>query len=91
MATQKLIVRGPYSYCRNPMTFGTDLFYLGIAIWLGSFSTIGLGLVYPAGILIYIKLVEEKELEERFGYEYIEYKRRTPFLLPRIREKGWMK
>jgi protein-S-isoprenylcysteine O-methyltransferase Ste14 len=88
MATQKLIVKGPYAYCRNPMMLGTDLFYLGIAIWLGSFSAMGLGLVYPVGILIYIKGIEEKELEERFGSEYLEYKKRTPFLLPRMGKRN---
>jgi len=87
MATQKLIVQGPYTYCRNPMTLGTAIFYLGVAIWLGSFSAIGLSLVYPVGILIYIKLIEEKELEERFGSEYLDYKRRTPFLIPHLWEK----
>jgi protein-S-isoprenylcysteine O-methyltransferase Ste14 len=88
MPTQKFVVREPYTYCRNPMTLGTALFYLGVAIWLGSFSAVGLGLVYPVGILIYIKLIEEKELEERFGSEYLEYKKRTPFLIPRLRKKG---
>jgi protein-S-isoprenylcysteine O-methyltransferase Ste14 len=87
MATQKLVVKEPYTYCRNPMTLGTTLFYLGVAIWLGSFSAIGLGLVYPVGILIYIKLIEEKELEERFGSEYLEYKRRTPFFIPGLGKK----
>jgi protein-S-isoprenylcysteine O-methyltransferase Ste14 len=33
----------------------------------------------------YIKL-EEKELEARFGEEYKEYKRKTPFLIPKIRK-----
>ena len=84
MATQKLIVKGPYTYCRNPMTLGTDLFYLGVALWLGSISALGLSLVYPVGILIYIKLVEERELEKRFGSEYLEYRRNTPFLIPKI-------
>ncbi len=88
MATQKLVVKEPYTYCRNPMTLGTALYYLGVAIWLGSISAIGLGLIYPVGILIYIKQIEEKELEERFGSEYLEYKRRTPFLIPRLRKKG---
>jgi len=32
----------------------------------------------------YIKLIEEKELIERFGSEYLEYKQKTPFLIPRI-------
>ena len=85
MATQKLVIKAPYTYCRNPMTLGTGVFYLGIAIWLGSISAVGLGLVYPVGILIYIKLIEEKELEDRFGSEYLGYKKKTPFLIPGIR------
>ena len=87
VATQRLVISGPYTYCRNPMTLGTTLFYLGVAIWLGSPSSVGLGLVYPVGILIYIKLIEEKELEERFGSEYLDYKRRTPFLIPHFMKK----
>jgi protein-S-isoprenylcysteine O-methyltransferase Ste14 len=85
MATQKLVVKRPYTYCRNPMTLGTTAFYLGVATWTGSISALILALIYPVGILIYIKLVEEKELEQRFGLEYLEYKRRTPFLIPRFR------
>jgi protein-S-isoprenylcysteine O-methyltransferase Ste14 len=85
MATQELVVKRPYTYCRNPMTLGTTAFYLGIAIWTGSLSALVLAFVYPVGILIYIKLVEEKELEQRFGLEYLEYKRRTPFVIPRFR------
>jgi protein-S-isoprenylcysteine O-methyltransferase Ste14 len=85
MSTQKLVVKRPYTYCRNPMTLGTTVFYLGIAIWTGSPSALGLSLIYPVIVLIYIKLIEEKELEQRFGVEYLEYKRRTPFLLPRFR------
>ena len=84
MATQKLVVKRPYTYCRNPMTLGTTAFYLGIAIWTGSLSALILALIYPVGISIYIKLLEEKELEQRFGLEYLEYKRRTPFLIPRF-------
>jgi len=87
MATQKLVVKRPYTYCRNPMTLGTTVFYLGIAIWTGSLSALGLSLIYPVGILIYIKLIEERELEQRFGPEYLEYKWRTPFLIPRLRQK----
>jgi len=88
MATQTLVIKRPYTYCRNPMTLGTTLFYLGVAIWIGSISAIGLALIYPIGILIYIKFFEEKELEDRFGLEYLDYKRRTPFLIPRFRKPG---
>jgi protein-S-isoprenylcysteine O-methyltransferase Ste14 len=86
IATQRLVIKGPYKYCRNPMTLGTMMVYLGVAIWLGSFSGLALALIYPVGILIYIKLIEEKELEDRFGSEYVEYKKKTPFLIPRLRK-----
>jgi len=85
MATQKLVIKRPYTYCRNPMALGTTAFYLGVATWTGSISALILALIYPVGILVYIKLVEEKELEQRFGLEYLEYKRRTRFLIPRFR------
>jgi protein-S-isoprenylcysteine O-methyltransferase Ste14 len=42
MATQQLIVQPPYSYCRNPMALGAIMLYLGIAIWLGSLSALGM-------------------------------------------------
>ena len=88
MATQKLVVKRPYTYYRNPMTLGTTAYYLGVAIWTGSLSALLLAMIYPMGISIYIKLVEEKELEQRFGLEYLEYKRRTPFVVPRFQNPG---
>jgi protein-S-isoprenylcysteine O-methyltransferase Ste14 len=38
-------------------------------------------------LLLYVKGIEEKELPQRFGEEYLEYKRRTPFLIPRFWKK----
>lgn len=87
--TQKLIIRKPYSYCRNPMSLGTILLYLGIAIWIGSPSAFGLTLILAVFLATYNKLIEERELEERFCAEYLKYKQRTPFLLPRPRKGGW--
>ena len=82
IATQKLIVNGPYKYCRNPMTLGTILYYLGIGVLIGSLTSIGFTLLILALLVIYVKVVEEKELEARFGEEYRRYKQRTPFLIP---------
>jgi len=39
--------------------------------------------IFSAIILSYIKFIEEKELEQRYGDEYVEYKKRTPFIIPR--------
>jgi protein-S-isoprenylcysteine O-methyltransferase Ste14 len=83
VATRRLITTGPYDYSRNPMATGTTMVYTGIAVCMGSLSAVVLASIYPLAIILYTKLVEEKELERRFGSEYVAYKRRTPFLIPR--------
>jgi len=87
MPTQRLIVKPPFTYCRNPMTLGTIVGYLGIGIWLGSFSTIAIVVLFGALLLLYVKFIEEKELEARFGPDYLAYKKKTPFLLPRVTKR----
>lgn len=84
MPTQKLLVSGPFKQCRNPMTFGTIFLYLGIGIIIGSLSSIAIVILFAALLLTYIKLVEERELEARFGQEYLDYKKTTPLIIPRI-------
>ncbi len=90
--TKRLITSGPYKYCRNPMVFGTLLFYVGLSVIFNAVSAI-LMLVplISIPILIFIKLVEEKELEIRFGQDYLEYKERTPFsdTTSRSKERMW--
>ncbi len=85
MPTRKLITEGPYAFCRNPMTLGIIIYYTGISVWLSSLLSFGLTLVFILLSISYIKLVEEKELEMRFGDEYKKYKERTPFLVPGLK------
>jgi len=87
MATQQLITQKPYSYCRNPMALGAIVAYLGVAILIGSISAVVLVLLGAALLLTYIKLLEEKEMELRFGEAYQEYRKQTPFLIPRFRRR----
>jgi protein-S-isoprenylcysteine O-methyltransferase Ste14 len=87
IAAQKLVVGGPFEYCRNPMSFGIFLFYGGIGIWVGSISAIVIVLLFAILLVAYIKVFEEKELETRLGNEYSKYKRDTPFLIPRLRRE----
>jgi protein-S-isoprenylcysteine O-methyltransferase Ste14 len=35
-------------------------------------------------LLAYIRLVEEKEMAARFGEAYPAYRRRVPFIIPRL-------
>jgi len=81
---KKLIVTGPYRLCRNPMQLGVIIYYLGVGTLLGSME-IGLAM-FLLGLAIggaYHKFVEEKELRLRFGEEYEEYRKKTPFLIPK--------
>ena len=84
MPTQKLIIVGPYSFTRNPMVLGVIIWVIGLGVLINSFSFMVIGLINPLLYLVYIKLVEEKELETRFTKDYLEYKRKTSFLLPNI-------
>lgn len=86
MPTRRLVVLGPFRYCRNPMTFGTLLFYLGMGVWVGSVFAVCFTSLFVVLLIIYIKVVEERELELRFGEEYLQYKRVTSFILPRPRK-----
>lgn len=82
LPTKKLLMVGPFKYCRNPMTLGTIIAYAGIAILIGSFSALGSVAIFAAILVCYLKIIEEKELQMRFGSEYIEYKKKTPFIIP---------
>ncbi len=88
MATQNLVVQKPFSYCRNPMSFGTILFYVGVSVWIGSLSAFALTLLFSVLLIIYLKIIEERELKMRFGSEYTGYKQNTPFLIPRLKESS---
>ena len=84
LPTQRLLTTGPFRYCRNPMTLGTIFVYLGLSVAAATLVGAGIILALATILLIYLKRVEEKELAERFGEEYLRYKRDVPFIIPRV-------
>ncbi len=87
--TQRLVVEGPYKLCRNPMKLGAISYYLGVGTLFDSLTT-GIA-CFVVGLVIgtfYHKAVEEKELLMRFGEDYEEYKKSTPFLIPRLNRRS---
>ena len=84
MPTQELLTEGPFRYCRNPMTLGAILAYLGIGIAARTIAGTVLVFSLAASLVVYLKRLEEGELAERFGEAYLAYKRETPFIIPRL-------
>jgi protein-S-isoprenylcysteine O-methyltransferase Ste14 len=81
---REFVVRGPYRFVRNPMISGVILVLFGEAsvlvslphaVWAASFLTLN---------LLYIPLVEEPQLERRFGEAYRDYCRNVRRFVPRL-------
>jgi len=76
--TKHFLQNGPYRYVRNPMMLGFFLYLLGWAFLCnkgGAFLAVAVLIVF---FLAEIKLIEEPELEKRFGDAYREYMNKTP-------------
>lgn len=82
---RRLVIRGPYRYVRNPMISGVVMALFGEALVLLSRPHLQWALIFLGLNAVYIPLVEEPFLAERFGAEYREYCRHVPRLLPRWR------
>lgn len=78
-----LVVAGAYRYVRNPMISGVLLVLIGEALLLLSWSHVMWALIFFVINAIYIPLIEEPRLAERFGESYREYCQHVPRLLPR--------
>ena len=85
-AKGKLVTTGIYRYVRHPQYLGFLLITLGMNVWWLTIITLAL---WPVLAIVYYKLakIEEKDAEEKFGEEYLKYKRTVPRFIPRIRRK----
>jgi protein-S-isoprenylcysteine O-methyltransferase Ste14 len=82
---RKLVVHGPYRYVRNPMISGVIFVICGEALLLRSRSIGEWAALFAVINLIYIPLLEEPQLAQRFGDAYDEYRRHVPRIIPRLR------
>lgn len=87
--TKRLVVSGPYLYCRNPMISGVLMVLIGesllfysyrLLVWAGCFFLIN---------TLYFLIKEEPDLEKRFGADYRRYKKLAPRWIPRLRPIQW--
>jgi len=82
----KVVASGPYAYIRNPMLTGVFVVFFGLGFLFRSISLAFI--ITPLLVLLNVwelRALEEPELEKRLGPEYVEYRKRVPMFLPRLR------
>jgi len=75
--TTGLVTNGMYSISRNPMYLGMLIMLFGFAVYLGQLTPF---LVLPAFYLVITEMQikpEEEILEQKFGKEFLDYKRKV--------------
>lgn len=82
-AKGELVTGGVYRYVRHPQYGGLILITIGMLI---QWPTIVTFLMWPILMAVYYRLAkkEEKELQVKFGNEYLEYKKKVPAFIPKI-------
>jgi len=81
-----LMVEGIYKYIRHPQYVGFLMITMGLNVmWLTIITLI----MWPILVALYWHLAkkEDKDMEEQFGEEFLEYKRRVPGFIPRLRSR----
>ena len=79
---RRLVITGPYRYVRNPMAVAGIAQGVAVGMLLGSWMVVAYSLV---GSLLWNTLVrplEEADLEQRFGAEFVAYRDRVTCWIP---------
>ncbi|MHA1292299.1 MAG: methyltransferase family protein [Promethearchaeota archaeon] len=86
----KLIKEGIFKRTRHPMYLGILLIYLAFVFLTISFVCL-ISWIFIAIIMNKMASYEEKDLENIFGEEYLEYKKSVPKWIPKFKEKNKIK
>lgn len=81
--TKKLMTKGPYGFCRNPMLLGAFLYLLAVGIFLNAIFSIAFPVAFILFMTWEVKRYEEPRLQKDFGEEYVRYKKNTFMFFPK--------
>lgn len=83
--TEELTTGGPYAFVRHPLYVGSFLHAVGFCFMSGQWLSFAFAI--PIFVLLYGAAVstEEAMLRKIFGERYVEYGRRVPRFVPRLR------
>ncbi len=79
-----LVVAGPYRFSRNPMYLSALIAWLGWTIFYGSPSILAALVLLWSVFAIRVIPSEERQLQQMFGDDYLDYKRSVPRWLGRV-------
>jgi protein-S-isoprenylcysteine O-methyltransferase Ste14 len=78
---ERLLVRGPYAYTRNPMYLGHVIYLIGLTLtfrsWLAALITIAVAIWFHRRVL-----TDEQNLTRRLGAPYVSYMRSVKRWIP---------
>ncbi len=78
-----LVKKGPFAVVRHPTYLAHNMIFLGAFLITGMLTAGLIAILDFFTIHVIIIPLEEKELQSRFGDEYVEYKRRVPKFFPK--------
>ena len=81
----RFVSRGPFSVVRHPTYLAHTMMFLGVFLFTEVIATGVLTIIDLLMVHILIIPLEDRELSDRFGDEYKNYKNRTPRFFPGIR------
>lgn len=79
-----LATTGLYARIRHPQYVGFIAIMFGFLLQWPTLVTLGM---FPILLVMYAKLAvsEEKDMEKEFGEQYVEYKKKTPAFIPKLK------
>jgi protein-S-isoprenylcysteine O-methyltransferase Ste14 len=83
-AKNQLVKTGIYNHVRHPQYLGFLLITLGMNVLWVTLSTL---VLWPVLVFLYYRLAkeEDKQMEEKFGKEFDEYKANVPMFIPKLK------
>ena len=83
--TKKLVTTGPYAWVRHPSVIGKLFGVIGLGcLFKASFFTFIIIPILFIWSAFYNRFIQEKGCVERFGEEYLKYRKTTPMFIPKI-------
>lgn len=84
----RLITHGMYKYVRNPQYLSRGIISIGFGIFANNLSAILVGFIHFISYCA-IMPAEDKELQRRFGNDFVDYCNKVPAVFPRF--GNWIK